>query len=69
MGEILNSERTPMSVFQSVAEQRKDDWVKPHSPLNIDELSALLLLREQLEIIELIEIQRLRAKQQEFGDP
>jgi len=43
-----------MSVFQSVAEQRKDDWVKPHSPLNIDELSALLLLREQLEIIELI---------------
>jgi hypothetical protein len=53
----------------SVAKQKKDDWVKPHSSLNIDELSALLFLREQFDIIELIEIRRLRAKQQEFGDP
>jgi hypothetical protein len=60
-----------------VAKQRKDDWVTRGRTesldsqiiRDLDRLSATLLTQSRIEINEMIALRRLRAKQQEFGDP
>ena len=57
------------NVFQTIAKQRRDDWLKFQSSQTVDQLSAKLLLTQELRRVTLFRKIRMRVGQQEFGDP